>query len=286
MKAYLDIVHQVYDEGEIKVGRNGSTISLSGTQFRHDMRKGFPILTIREMSLKAAITELRFFIQGFTDKSWLQMRGNKFWDKWCNVTSEEFMGLVSANIPVNTAARMTTDLGPIYGYQWRKFNGTGIDQLKDVLSLLRTSPNSRRMLVSAWNPLQLASMALPPCHDSFQFISNGKDLDLIWRQRSCDIAIGLPYDILLYGLLLTLVAHDVGMEPRFLTGQFGDTHVYDVNKSKLDSILERNPRILPELHWKHGAHDIFQWAASDELSSQWELEGYKPHPKCFFEVVE
>lgn len=270
MKQYIDIVNRVLDYGEEKIGRNGKTISVTGETFRHDMRKGFPILTIRQMSLTHAITETRFFIQGLTDKTWLQARGNHFWDKWHNPKSND-----------------TNDLGPIYGKQWRNF--AGVDQLKSVLDTLRKSPLSRRMLVSAWNVGELESMALPPCHDSFQLISNGKDLDLIWRQRSCDIAVGLPYDILLYGLLHTLIAKEVNMTPRWLVGQLGDTHVYEQNLEQLKKVIERRPHLLPELSINRDCEtytDIFEWAVSDERAKDYALTNYKYHPKERFEAVE
>lgn len=293
MKNYLEIINKVFEYGESKIGRNGETISISGAEFRHDMRIGFPILTVREMNLGMAITELRFFIQGLTDKSWLQKRGNKFWDKWCNKNNLDY-AILEIEFGPSTAARMVTDLGPIYGSQWRNFNGQmiegewghkGPDQLKEVIETLNTNPMSRRMLVSAWNPIDIEYMALPPCHDSFQLISNGKELDLIWRQRSCDIAIGLPYDILLYGLLLTLIAKEVKMTPRYLIGQLGDTHYYKVNEKKLNIIRQRDPKILPELIFNHKA-SIFDWAESDELSVMWKLFPYAPHSKLFFEVVK
>jgi thymidylate synthase len=272
--------------GEEKIGRNGSTTSITGETFRHDMRKGFPILTIREMSLQNAITELRFFIQGFTHKSWLKERGNKFWNKWCNRQSEEYAHNIQYLTP-SKASLITDDLGPIYGSQWRSFGGIGgIDQLKGVIETLKVAPLSRRMLVSAWNPNEIESMALPPCHDSFQFISNGLDLDLIWRQRSCDVAVGLPYDILLYGLLLSLVSRHVGMVPRYLIGQLGDTHIYDVNLAQLESVAQRRPNILPELIFGKLEKDLFAWVESDLCAEDWSLLNYNPHPKSVFQVVE
>lgn len=266
MQAYLDICNRVLSYGDEKVGRNGKTISLSGTEFRHNMKNGFPILTIREMSLKNALTELRFFIQGLRDRKWLKERGNNFWNKWSNPKSED-----------------PEDLGPIYGAQWRNFNG--VDQLVEVLTCLRNDPTSRRMLVSAWNPSELDSMALPPCHDSFQLISNGTHLDLVWRQRSCDIAVGLPYDIILYGLLLELIAVEVNMTPRWLVGHFGDTHVYESNLQKLVTVLERRPKILPELSIPMEESGLLDFAASDTLANRITLRHYQAHPKVVFEVV-
>ncbi len=271
MKKYKELCYKVLNEGEEKIGRNGKTISYTGLEFRHDMNKGFPILTIREMSLKNAITELRFFIQGLTDGQWLEDRGNMFWSKFKSKTR-------STNFP--------KELGPIYGAQWRNFNDSGFDQLKEVIETLKTNPLSRRMLVSAWNPNEIEDMALPPCHDSFQFISNGNQLDLIWRQRSCDMAIGLPYDILLYGLLLSLVSTEVGMQPRWLIGQLGDCHVYEQNQAQLEEVLKREEKILPELEliWANKG-TIFEWAESDDLSKCWILHAYNPRPKVKFEVV-
>ena len=284
MKSYLSVVDKVFKYGDIKVGRNGVTRSISGAEFSHDMREGFPILTLREMNLAMAVTELRFFIQGLSDKRWLQDRGCKFWDKWCNKRSLEYIEQLSRGKRLEEAAKATNDLGPIYGVQWRGFNG--IDQLQAVIDTLKTNPNSRRMLVSAWNPEEIEEMALPPCHDSFQFISNGVDLDIIWRQRSCDVAVGLPYDILLYALLLTLVAKEVGMQPRYLVGHLGDTHVYGVNEARLDVVRQRQTMLLPELtlEWPEGM-TVNRWAMSNYDSDQWSLKNYEAHPKVFFEVV-
>jgi len=284
MKEYKRILSNVLINGEEKIGRNGKTYSITGEQFRHDMRKGFPILTIRQMSLKHSITELRFFLQGLQDVRWLQERGCKFWDKWRSkfpdYNLEDDKGVY--------------DLGPIYGSQWRNFNGRmiegewsrkGPDQLKEVIETLKTNPLSRRMLVSAWNPIDIEDMALPPCHDSFQFISNGKDLDLIWRQRSCDTVIGLPYDILLYALLLQWVAIEVNMNPRFLVGQLGDVHIYEEHMSGIEELLSREPKILPELIWeKHSLDNILEWVKSDELTQKYRLSNYLHHPKMKFEV--
>lgn len=264
MRSYIKIVDEVLQEGEEKVGRNGMTYSITGAEFRHNMSRGFPILTIRKMSIKNALTELRFFIQGMTDKRWLQARNNHFWDKWHSKDGEEW------------------DLGPIYGRQWRDFNG--VDQLADVIKTLKTDPLSRRMLVSAWNPAEIESMALPPCHDSFQLISDGLSLDLIWRQRSCDVAIGLPYDILLYGLLLELIAKEVKMEARWLIGQLGDVHVYEPHKDGLYLLSNTPTRILPKLELPE-FKSIFEFAFSDELAAQVKLTNYHFNSEISFKVI-
>lgn len=266
MRVYKEIVSRILNEGEEKIGRNGKTLSITGAEFKHDMRKGFPILTIRQMSLKHSITELRFFIQGLQDVRWLQIRGCTFWDKWRSIKGDIF------------------NLGPIYGSQWRDWNECGIDQLAETIKTLKLDPLNRRLLISAWNPDEIKNMALPPCHDSFQLISNGKHLDLIWRQRSCDVAIGLPYDILLYGLLLKLISRDCNLISRHLIGYLGDTHIYEAHFKLIDELMFRQPKILPELHFKDN-EDIFSWAASDIESQRWDLNGYTYHPKMKFEVV-
>jgi thymidylate synthase len=216
------------------------------------------------MSIKNALIELRFFMQGLRDKRWLQERGNHFWDKWSSPPPHP-----------------THDLGPIYGVQWRNFNG--IDQLAGAIQTLKTEPLSRRMLVSAWNPNDIRFMALPPCHDSFQFLSNGKDLDLIWRQRSCDIVVGLPYDVLLYGLMLELVAKEVKMKPRWLIGQLGSVHIYEQNMQVALEMLDRVPKILPEL--KLPDYTMNEIIKLDSAAGLVTLSKYEAHPAIKVEVV-
>jgi thymidylate synthase len=276
MQEYKNLVNRVLTNGEDIKGRNGDTIQIVGDTFNHDMRTGFPCLTLRHLNHRLAITELRFFLQGKTNIEWLNERGNHFWDKFASKKGE---------------------LGPVYGRQWLNFNedcelgfwGDGSiegRQLDWVLHELKKDQTSRRLLVSAWNPLKLDKMCLPPCHDSFQFISNGKDLDLVWRQRSCDIAVGLPWDMQLYGFLLSVVAVEVGMQPRWLIGQFGSLHLYKAHEGKMKDLMIRNPWIPPKFVYPIGVSNFLKrFTEEDEFSNVVGIVQYEPHEPMKFEVI-
>lgn len=270
MKAYIDLVEDVL-HGETIVGRNGFTHQLHGLTIRHNMQKGFPCLTIRKLEWKHALTELRFFLLGMQDKSWLERRGNHFWSKF------KAIGTLDEN-----------DLGPIYGVQWRKWKNPGfpIDQFGEMITALKQNPTSRRLLVTSWNPSENLYMALPSCHDSFQFLSNGKYLDLIWRQRSVDVCVGLPWDMMLYGFMLELVAREVKLIPRQLIGQLGAVHIYAQHIPQITDIIRRSPLALPKLRIdveeKYSLEDIIE---ADYLASEIYLTDYLAHPPCHFEVI-
>lgn len=273
MKEYLDILQQVLDEGERKPNRTGiDTFSLSGAMFRHDMRKGFPLLTTKRMPPKTIFAELEGFIKGITDKTWYQKRGCNIWNEWCNPT------IVPYGNDEATKARMAAepDLGPIYGYQWRNFNGSGVDQLKNALETLKHNPTDRRMIISAWNPIQLSEMALPPCHFCFHLLSDGKFLDLCWSQRSVDTFLGLPFNIASYAMLLTLIAKEVHMIPRYLVGHLDDVHIYENHLEQVREQLSRKPFELPTIEILNS--DGNDWSIFDWEYTDFNLINYQHHP--------
>lgn len=270
MKSYLDLLKNVLLNGDKKQSRNALTYSMSGLTWQHDMSSGFPILTCRKLNIKNAITELRFFLQGRTNKKWLQERGNKFWDAF-GITA---LGEIDPK---------SNWLGPIYGAQWRGFDGV-TDQIANLLYSIEFTPNSRRMIVSAWNPNQLDKMSLPPCHYAFQVLINNNNMDLIWIQRSVDLCIGLPWDIMLYALLLELLADKFGYNPRYLIGQFGDAHIYEEHVSAAHKLLAREPRELPDLYIPYNLtwDDFIQ---NDKIINVITLNDYNPHPSIKFKLV-
>jgi len=289
MKNYLDIVQKILKEGDIKQNRTGiKTIAIAGVMFEHDMSKGFPLLTTKKMPFKVIGTELEFFIKGITDKEWLKKRKNHIWDEWANPAKAPY-GHDEASKEKMANER---DLGPIYGFQWRHFNaeyenhdtdytGKGFDQLKRVVDTLKSNPNDRRMIVSAWNPLQMDKMGLPPCHYSFQVTVTGKKLNLMWNQRSVDVMLGLPFNIASYGLLLHLLAKESGLEEGRLVGFLGDTHIYENHIEGAKLQLTRSPN----------EHELCS-INTDPFTSIWEWEAnhtkkvaYASHPKIQFEIA-
>jgi thymidylate synthase len=231
-------------------------------------------------------SELEFFIKGISDKEWLKEKNNHIWDVWCSPD------LVPYGNDTETQQKMMAerDLGPVYGWQWRHFGasyrgwdkeaeGTGIDQLKAVVETLKKDPDNRRMIVSAWNPLDLDRMALPPCHYSFQItVINGK-LNLLWNQRSVDVALGLPFNIASYGILLHLLAKEAGLAEGKLIGFLGDTHIYVNHLDAIKVQLEREPRKLPAIKTEKFL-SVFDWSYTDSV-----IEGYDPYPAIKFEIA-
>ncbi|MBT7888928.1 MAG: thymidylate synthase, partial [Deltaproteobacteria bacterium] len=214
MQAYLDIVRRTMDTGVIKHNRTGvDAATVPGAMFEHDMSNGFPLLTTKKVLYRLVASELEFFIKGMTEKEWLRERNNHIWDDWCSPEK------VAYGHDEETLRKMAAEreLGPIYGWQWRNFGaeytahdqppaGKGIDQLQNVIDKLKSDPDDRRMIVSAWNPVDFHRMALPPCHYCFQITVIDGKLNLLWNQRSVDVALGLPFNIASYGLLLHLIA--------------------------------------------------------------------------------
>ncbi len=287
MKAYIDIVKKVLETGVTKHNRTGiDTISLAGMMFEHDMGEGFPLLTTKRVPFRLVAGELEFFIKGITDKRWLQDRDNHIWDEWCSPDK------VAYGHDEQTQKKMMKerDLGPIYGFQWRHFGAKytaynqppeteGVDQLKKVVETLKTDPEDRRMLVSAWNPMHLKHMALPPCHYCFQVVAGAGKINLLWNQRSVDIALGLPFNIASYGLLLQLLAKEAGLTAGRLVGFLGDAHIYINHVSGLEKQVERNPKPLPKLVFER-FNSIFDWYYEDSR-----VIDYQHYPTIKFDIA-
>lgn len=289
MKAYLDIVKNILENGEKVDTRTGvKAYTIAGAIFEHDMSKGFPLLTTKKTPIRLVSTELEFFINGITDKKWLQDKNNHIWDEWAKPQLAPY-GHDEASKKRMLEER---DLGPIYGFQWRHFNapyekfdsnyeGLGIDQFKKIVETLKTNPRDRRMIVSAWNPLQFNEMALPPCHYAFQITVIGDKLNLLWNQRSVDTMLGLPFNIASYGLLLHLLAKESGLKEGKLVGFLADVHIYENHLDGAKEQLTRDPNkyTLPKLeteNWK----SIFDWKAEDS-----KVIDYQSYDRIPFEIA-
>ena len=287
MEAYINLVKKILNEGVLKNNRTGiDTISISGVLFEHDMSKGFPLLTTKKVPLRLIASELEFFIKGLTDKEWLKERNNHIWDEWCSPDKVPYAH------DEETKKKMAEEreLGPIYGFQWRNFNGEyiswdsengkgGFDQLKEIIRLLKEDPNSRRMICSAWNPIQQPSMALPPCHYCFQVTVTDGKLNLMWNQRSVDVALGLPFNIASYALLLHLLAKEANLKEGRLVGFLGDTHIYTNHVEGLKEQIQRKPYPLPKIKTKN-FKSIFDWKYEDTI-----IQYYESHPRIKYEVA-
>jgi thymidylate synthase len=228
MKAYKDLYEQIITKGTTKKSRQGiTTLSLHGAMLQHDMSQGFPLLTTKKINFKHIVVETLWYLMGTGDISFLQENDVKIWDAF-------------------TKADGT--IGPTYGYQWRRFNGSyQHDQLQDVIKTLKSNPDSRRMIINGWNPLQLKDMALPPCITQMQFLANNGKLDLIISQRSADFAIGVPYDIAEMALILSIIAELTGFTPGVLTIMYGDIHIYEDHLEDLNMQMNRGVGTLPTL---------------------------------------
>ncbi len=287
MQAYLDIVRRILEQGVKKQNRTGvEALTLPGAMFEHDLSNGFPLLTTKSVPFRLIASELEFFIKGITDKEWLRSRNNHIWDEWCSPER------VAYGHDTETRAKMMQEreLGPIYGWQWRNFGaeyvahdqpprGQGIDQLRNLVEKLKSDPDDRRMLVSAWNPVDFHCMALPPCHYGFQVTVLAGKLNLMWNQRSVDVALGLPFNIASYALLLHLLARESGLEEGRLVGFLADTHIYVNHLDGISLQLERRPYALPQLVTE-GFGDIFSWCHTESR-----VDGYLHHPKIVFDIA-
>lgn len=287
MKEYLDIVRKILETGARKEDRTGTgTIAIAGAMFEHNMSKGFPLLTTKSVPFRLIASELEFFIKGITDKKWLQDRDNHIWDEWCTPKK------VPYGHDEETKKKMAEerDLGPVYGWQWRyigaKYNaydkkpiGRGVDQLKNVIETLKNNPLDRRMIVTAWNPVDLDEMALPACHYGFQVTVLDGKLNLFWNQRSVDVALGLPFNIASYGLLLHLLAKESGFKEGKLIGFLADTHIYLNHINGLKEQLSREPFPLPSIKTE-SFESILDWKCTDTI-----VENYQKHPRIAFEVA-
>lgn len=287
MKAYLDIVNKILSTGVRKQNRTGvDAITIPGAMFEHDMSEGFPLLTTKTVPLRLISSELEFFIKGLTDKQWLIDNNNHIWDEWCSPER------VAYGHDANTKALMKAelDLGCIYGWQWRNFgaqyidcqtppNTYGVDQLNNLVQKLKSDPSDRRMIVSAWNPLDISKMALPPCHYGFQVTVINNKLNLLWNQRSVDVALGLPFNIASYGLLLHLLAKESGFQEGRLVGFLADTHIYVNHVDGMKEQLQRDPFPLPRIITENFTN-IFSWSYKNS-----KVEEYNHHPKIAFEIA-
>jgi len=289
MKAYLDIVQKIIENGEKVDTRTGiKAYTIAGAIFEHDMSKGFPLLTTKKTPFKLVASELEFFINGITDKKWLQEKNNHIWDEWAKPQLAPY-GHDEASKKKMLEER---DLGPIYGFQWRHFNAPyknynsnyeekGIDQLKKVIETLKTNPRDRRMIVSAWNPQQFNEMALPPCHYAFQITVINDKLNLLWNQRSVDTMLGLPFNIASYALLLHLLAKESRLKEGKLVGFLADVHIYENHIEGAKEQLTRNPNKFPLStietgNWK----SFFDWKFEDT-----KVNNYQSYDKIKFDIA-
>ena len=255
-KQYLELLGEVLERGARKTDRTGTgTLSLFGRQLRFPLGESFPLLTTKKLHFKSILYELLWFLRGDTNVRWLQERGVSIWDEWADEKGE---------------------LGPVYGYQWRHWrtpDGREIDQIRQVMESLKKKPDSRRHLVTAWNPADVDKMALPPCHALFQFyVASGK-LSCQMYQRSADLFLGVPFNIASYAALTVMAAQVAGLEADEFVLTLGDAHLYLNHLEQARLQLERQPKPLPQLRINPAVKDIFGFAYED-----FTLEGYEPHP--------
>lgn len=256
MKQYLALLQHVLDDGVVKHDRTGTgTKSIFGYQLRCNLEEGFPLLTTKKVHLKSIIYELLWFLQGNTNVQWLQQHGVRIWNEWADEQG---------------------DLGPVYGHQWRSwpdYQGGTIDQIGQVVEQIKRNPDSRRLLVSAWNVAEVSKMALPPCHTLFQFyVANGR-LSLQLYQRSADLFLGVPFNIASYALLLMMVARVTGLKAGDFVHTFGDAHIYLNHLEQVREQLGRTPRPLPRMLLNPKVKSLFDYQYED-----FQLEGYNPYP--------
>ena len=269
MKQYLDLLRHVRDHGTFKEDRTGTgTYAVFGYQMRYDLSEGFPMLTTKKLHLRSIIHELLWFLSGDTNIRYLKENGVSIWDEWADENG---------------------DLGPVYGHQWRHFprlelaEGTtgdeplyragSVDQIADLVRMIETSPDSRRLIVSAWNPADVPDMALPPCHTLWQVRVQGRKMHLQLYQRSADMFLGVPFNIASYALLLKMLAHVTGYEAGDFVHTIGDAHIYSNHMDQVKLQLSRTPKPLPELHIKRDVPSIFDFTYED-----FEVVNYDPDP--------
>jgi len=256
VQQYLDLMRSVRDRGAVKTDRTGTgTKSLFGWQMRFDLSQGFPLVTTKKLHLRSIIHELLWFLKGETNIGYLKDNKVSIWDDWADENG---------------------DLGPVYGYQWRSWparDGGTIDQISNLIEMIQKNPDSRRLIVTAWNPADVDRMALPPCHCLFQFyVADGK-LSCQLYQRSADIFLGVPFNIASYALLTLMVAQVTGLEPGEFIHSFGDAHLYSNHMEQVELQLSREPRPWPVMRLNPEVKDIFAFRFED-----FTLEGYAPHP--------
>lgn len=251
MQQYHDALRTVLAQGTPSTDRTGTgTISHFGLQCRYPLADGFPLVTTKKLHIKSIIHELLWFLQGDTNIRYLNDNGVTIWDEWADTNG---------------------DLGPVYGRQWRDFGG--VDQIQTLIDMIRKSPDSRRLIVSAWNPPDVPQMALPPCHTMWQVRILGGKLHLQLYQRSADMFLGVPFNIASYALLLVMLAHVTGYEPGDFIHSIGDAHIYSNHMDQVATQLARDPRPLPKLRITRPVQSIFDFKFED-----FEITGYDPHP--------
>jgi thymidylate synthase len=263
MQPYLQLLSDVLANGTDRPDRTGTgTRSLFGYQMRFDLSAGFPLLTTKKMHVKSIIYELLWFLRGETNVRWLQERGVRIWDEWADENG---------------------DLGPVYGSQWRSWpdgQGGTIDQIANVVHSIRTKPESRRHIVSAWNPAEVDEMALPPCHCLFQFYVGDGRLSCHLYQRSGDVFLGVPFNIASYALLTQMVAQVTGLQPGDFVHSLGDVHLYKNHFEQAQLQLSRRPKALPRLTINPDRRSIFDFEFED-----FQITGYDPHPSIKAEIA-
>ncbi len=263
MKHYLDLVRHVLDNGTPKADRTGTgTLAVFGYQMRFDLGAGFPCMTTKKLHMGSVIRELLWFLKGDTNIAYLQEKGITIWDEWADENGE---------------------LGPVYGKQWRAWtapDGRQIDQIKQVVTLIKNDPNSRRMVVNAWNVGELDLMALTPCHCLFQFFVADNTLSCQLYQRSCDVGLGVPFNIASYSLLTLMLAQVCALKPGEFVWTGGDVHIYQNHIEPLQEQLRRTPRDLPRMAIKNRGQDIFHFRYDD-----FKLLNYDPHPPVPMEIA-
>jgi thymidylate synthase len=278
VKAYLDLLQRILDEGRDREDRTGTgTRGVFGHHMRFDLREGFPLLTTKKLHLRSIAHELLWFLRGETHVASLQKEGVKIWDEWATAEQTARFG------------RKEGDLGPIYGHQWRNFGATkkadgsyendGVDQIERVLEQIRTNPSSRRLIVTGWNPKEADEVALPPCHTLFQLYVQSGELSCQLYQRSGDVFLGVPFNIASYAMLTMMIAHVNGLRPGEFIHTLGDAHLYKNHLAQAREQLTRTPRKLPRLVIDPAVKDLFAFQYAD-----FTLEGYDPLPHIKAEV--
>lgn len=285
MKQYLELLKHILDKGSVKHDRTGTgTISTFGYQMRFDLSEGFPLVTTKKTHLKSIIHELLWFIQGDTNIKYLVDNGVRIWNEWpyqafkksSEYNGESLKEFASRIKEDNEFALKHGELGPVYGRQWRHFEGPDgkyVDQLSEAINLIKNNPSSRRIIVTSWNPPLIPEMALPPCHMMFHFYVNDNKLSCQLYQRSADTFLGVPFNIGSYALLTMMVAHVCDLEPGDFIHTIGDAHIYNDHLEQVQLQLTRSPKPLPKMIINKDVKDITSFTYDD-----FKLEGYAPHP--------
>jgi thymidylate synthase len=285
MKQYLDLCRKILTDGSYKDDRTGTgTYSLFGYQMRFNLAEGFPLLTTKKVFLRGIIHELLWFIAGDTNIKYLVDNNVHIWDDWAyktykeskdykGETMKEFADKIKSLDKDDEFVKTYGDLHKVYGYQWRNFNGSGVDQLANLIEQIKTNPNSRRLIITAWNPIEVDEMALPPCHSFMQFYVKDGKLSCQLYQRSADTFLGVPFNIASYALFTMMIAQVCGLEVGDFVHTFGDVHIYSNHLDQINLQLSREPRPLPKMKINPEVKSIFDFKIDD-----FTLEGYDPYP--------